>query len=154
MRIHRTVMAEVPLERAYAFLSDFTTTMEWEPATIVTELVSGDGGVGTVYRNVSRFNGNESEVIYTVTDVEPNRKFALRGENSSLVAHDTMTFHGDEHRTTVTYEAVFDLKGLRKLAAPFLAKAFRTLGDDAEEGLARTLARLGEGQDGRAQDTP
>ena len=37
----------------FAYLSDFTTTNEWDPGTVSTERVSGDGGVGTTYHNTS-----------------------------------------------------------------------------------------------------
>ncbi|KGN31340.1 polyketide cyclase [Knoellia sinensis KCTC 19936] len=142
MRIIRTITVDVPRSAAFEFLSDFTTTMEWDPATVLTERVSGDRGVGTVYRNVSRFLGRESELTYEVTTLEPGRRFALRGENKTLVAHDVMTFAGDERRTELTYEATFTFKGLARVVAPLLAPAFTKLGDDAEQGLHSALQRL------------
>ena len=44
----------------FAYLSDFTTTTEWDPGTVRTTRESGDGGIGTRYRNVSRFLGRET----------------------------------------------------------------------------------------------
>lgn len=143
MRIIRTVTADVPLSAAFAFLSDFTTTMQWDPGTVRTERVLGDGGVGTTYLNVSSFMGRQSELTYEVEALEPDRKFALRGENKTLVAHDVMTFAGDEHRTELTYEATFTFKGLARFVAPLLTPAFTKLGDDAERGLQSALTRLG-----------
>ena len=52
--------------------------------------VSGDGGVGTTYDNTSKFMGRETELTYEVVTHQPDRLFALRGENKSVVAHDTM----------------------------------------------------------------
>lgn len=143
MRIIRTITVDVPRSAAFEFLSDFTTTMEWDPGTVLTERLTGDGGVGTVYRNVSRFLGRESELTYEVTALEPDRRFALRGENTTLVAQDVMTFGGDEHRTELTYEATFTFTGLARIVAPLLTPAFRKLGDDAERGLHAALQRLG-----------
>lgn len=151
MRIIRTVTVDVPRSAAFAFLSDFTTTMEWDPATVLTERLSGDGGVGTVYRNVSRFLGRESELTYEVTALEPDRRYALRGENRTLVAHDVMTFGGDEHRTELTYEATFTFTGLARVVAPLLSPAFTKLGDDAERGLHAALGRLGRTGSGQAK---
>ncbi|KGN37120.1 SRPBCC family protein [Knoellia subterranea] len=144
MRIVRTITADVPRATAFGYLRDFTTTTEWDPGTVTTERVSGDGGVGTTYRNVSRFLGRTSELTYEVTALEPDRRIALRGTNQSLVAHDVMTFAGDERRTSVTYEATFTFTGVARLVAPLLGPAFRKLGDDAERGLKAALEDLGQ----------
>src|SRR5687768_13045234 len=52
--IERTLTVHVPLERVWEYLTDFVTTEEWDPPTVSTTLVSGDGDVGSVYKNVSR----------------------------------------------------------------------------------------------------
>jgi hypothetical protein len=57
MQISRTVSTTASLEQAFAYLADFTTTNQWDPGTVRTTRLSGDGGVGTRYRNVSRFHG-------------------------------------------------------------------------------------------------
>jgi uncharacterized protein YndB with AHSA1/START domain len=143
MEIVRTVTVDRPVERVFDFLSDFTTTNEWDPGTVRTTLQSGDGGVGTRYHNVSEFMGRETELIYVVLEVSPTEVFRLRGENKTVVAHDTMSFAPTATGgTTVTYRAQFDLKGLAKLSAPFLAPAFKRLGDEAEDGLRAALERL------------
>jgi len=55
MRIQRSVRTTRSPEQVFAYLSDFTTTNHWDPGTVETTLVSGEGGVGTVYRNISSF---------------------------------------------------------------------------------------------------
>jgi carbon monoxide dehydrogenase subunit G len=142
MKFVRTVAVAKPLDRVFTYLSDFRTTEEWDPASVRTERVSGGGGVGTEYHNVSRFMGREAELRYVVTELDPDRRFALRGENKSLVAHDVMSLAGDSDRTTVTYAATFELKGLSRLAAPLLAPALKRLVDRGAEGLERALQRL------------
>jgi carbon monoxide dehydrogenase subunit G len=142
VKIQRTVETTAPLSAVYAYLSDFTTTNEWDPGTVETTRVSGDGGPGTVYRNVSSFAGRKTELSYTVTDRETDRLFALRGENKTVVARDTMEFAATPTGTRVTYTADFDFKGLAKFVVPFMAPAFKKLGDEAEEGLKKTLAGL------------
>ena len=141
MEIVRTVTVDRPVDEVFAYLHDFTTTEEWEPATISTTRESGDGGVGTRYRNVSKFLGREAELTYVVVDVTPPTRFQLRGENKTLVAHDTMTLAPTASGgTEVTYHAEFVFKGLARLAAPLTAPAFERLGDNAEQGLRRALA--------------
>jgi carbon monoxide dehydrogenase subunit G len=143
MKISRTVEVDTPLDKVFPYLSDFTTTTEWDPGSVRTVRVSGDGGVGTTYHNTSTFNGRETELVYEVTELEENRRFALRGENKTVVARDTMEFAETASRgSRVTYTADFDFKGLAKLVAPFLGGAFKKLGDEAERGLHEHLSAL------------
>ena len=140
--IKRTVSVNRPLEDVFAYLSDFTTTNEWDPGTVETVRVSGDGGVGTTYRNVSKFAGRKTELEYVVQEVVPQQVFALRGENRTVVAHDTMSFRQTGAGTEVTYLAEFTFQGVAKYLAPLLAPAFKKLGDEAEQGMREALERL------------
>lgn len=140
--IERTVTVDRPVEAVFAYLSDFTTTNEWDPGTVETVRVSGDGGVGTAYRNTSSFAGRKTELTYVVERVEPGKVFALRGENKTVVAHDTMTFTETPTGTEVRYVAEFDFKGPARFVAPLLAPAFKKLGDEAEQGMREALLRL------------
>ena len=143
MRLKRTVTTDKPVERVFEYLSDFTTTTEWDPGTITTERVEGDGGVGTVYRNVSEFNGKKSELRYEVVELVPDRRFALEGEGKAAHADDLMELEAlPDGGTRVTYTADIRFKGALKVAEPFLGKAFKKLGDEAEAGMREALAKL------------
>lgn len=142
MQIRRSVTVDRPIQRVFAYLSDFTTTTEWDPGTIRTTLQEGDGSVGTTYRNVSSFAGRQTELTYQVIEVSPDRRFALRGENKTVMAHDTMEFTSTPGGTSVTYTAEFSFKGLARLMAPLLTPALKKLGDEAERGLREALLRL------------
>lgn len=123
----------------FAYFSDFTTTNEWDPNTVKTTKISGDGGVGTKYSNTSAFNGKESSLVYEVIEFKPDHLIRLRGENKSLVAVDTMMIEEVNGMRRFTYEARFTFKGIAKIAAPFLKKAFAKLAADAEVGLRKVL---------------
>lgn len=143
MDIVRSVTVDRPVERVFAYLSDFTTTTEWDPGTVRTTREMGDGGVGTRYRNVSRFLGRETELVYVVEELAPLQRVRLRGQNRTVVANDTMSFTANsDGTTTVTYRAAFELNGLARLAGPLLGPAFERLGDAAEQGLRAALRRL------------
>jgi len=135
------------LDKVFSYLSDFTTTTEWDPGTVKTVRSSGDGGFGTEYLNTSTFNGRETQLTYVVQELVPNQRIALRGENKTVIAQDTLTFrevasdNGIAH-TEVTYTADFTFKGLTRLYAPFLKPAFERLGNEAKTGMAAALARL------------
>ena len=142
MKIQRTVETTAAPAAVFAYLSDFTTTMEWDPGTVTTERVEGDGGLGTVYRNVSEFAGRRSELRYQVVDHLPDHRFALRGEGKGAVADDVMVIEPTATGTRVTYTADIRLKGVLRLVEPLLFGAFKKLGDEAEQGLTAALARL------------
>jgi hypothetical protein len=141
--ITRIVTTAHPASVVFAYVSDFTTTTEWDPGTVRTVLVSGQGDMGTEYRNTSRFLGRTTELTYMVTAFLPGELISLRGENATVIAQDTMTLRTkDDGRTELTYQAEFTFKGLWRLVAPLLAPAFGRLGDEARVGLKRALDAL------------
>jgi uncharacterized protein YndB with AHSA1/START domain len=142
MRIQRTITVDRPLPVVFDYLADFTTTNEWDPGTERTTLVSGDGGVGSEYHNVSVFAGRRTELTYVVDEVVPQRRIALTGRNKTVTAHDTMEFSGGESTTTVVYTADFEFHGIARYVAWALAPAFKKLGDEAEQGMHEALNRL------------
>lgn len=134
-----TVMSPKSMDEVFAYMSDFTTTTEWDPATVITEKLSGDGTLGTQYRNTTEFNGNQTQLIYTVTDYRLNDRIELRGENKTLHAVDTITFRRKSEGTQVTYTAQFTFKGIFRLVSPFLRPAFGKLETGAEVGLRKAI---------------
>jgi NAD(P)-dependent dehydrogenase (short-subunit alcohol dehydrogenase family) len=143
MQIRRTVTVDKPIDAVFAYLSDFTTTTDWDPGTVRTVRERGDGGVGTEYLNTSRFIGRTTQLRYVVEEVDPPRRIRLRGENATVVATDTMTFTPLPDGTEVTYTAEFTFKGITKYLAPLLVRhPLRRLGNDAEVGMRATLAKL------------
>ncbi|QNN54415.1 SRPBCC family protein [Nocardioides mesophilus] len=143
MRLERTVTTDKPVERVFAYLADFTTTTEWDPGTVETVRVSGDGGPGTRYRNTSKFAGRETELTYTVVEREQNQKIALRGQNKTVKALDTMTFTPTTTGgTEVRYSADFDFGVLTPVLGLLLRPFFTRLGDEAERGMREALERL------------
>jgi hypothetical protein len=123
----------------FRYFADFTSTNEWDPNTVKTTRINGDGGLGTTYSNTSKFNGKESSLVYEVIEYKPNELIRLRGENKNIVAVDTMSISDNGTSRIFTYEARFKLKGLGNLVAPFLKKAFNKLAEDAKVGLRKVL---------------
>ena len=137
--LSKVMTSKKSAEELFAYFSDFTTTNEWDPNTVKTTKLSGDGRVGTKYSNTSSFNGRESSLVYEVIEFQPNKLIRLRGENKSLTAIDTMSIEDLGNERRFTYEARFKFKGIAKLAAPFLKSAFAKLATDAEVGLRKVL---------------
>jgi uncharacterized protein YndB with AHSA1/START domain len=140
--LERTVRVDQPLDRVYDYLRDFENSEEWDAGTVRTTRTDGDGGVGTTYENVSRFMGKETTLTYVVVALERPRTIALRGENKTVVAHDTMQLTGDDTYTEVRYRAEFEFQGFAKYLEPLLTLPLKRLGDDAEDSLRLALQRL------------
>ncbi|GAA4816916.1 SRPBCC family protein [Tomitella cavernea] len=138
--MHRTVSTRTAPKAVFDYLADFTTTTEWEPGTVTTVLLDGDGGVGTRYANTSRFAGRTSKLVYTVVAITPGRLIALRGENAAVTAYDTITVCADGAGSQVQYKVEFAFHGalrwieilLRPAVASLLAKGARGLREKLE----------------------
>ena len=142
MKLHKTITVEKPLNKVFGYLSDFTTTTEWDPGTVRTVRIVGEGAVGTEYVNTSKFAGRETQLTYVVQELVPNQRIALRGENKTVIAYDTMTFRTSGSGTEVTYTAEFTFKGPTRFLAPLLTPAVKRLGNQAETGMRQALGLL------------
>lgn len=140
MHVERTFTVSRSVDDVFAFLSDFENTEQWDPGTVETTRTSGDGGIGTTYRNRSRFMGREVELEYETIGFDPPTFFACRGRNASATATDTMTFTRDGERTQIHYRADFAFRGLVRLVAPLVVpRKLDALADETVEQIRRTL---------------
>ena len=91
---------------------------------------------------IALFRGNRQRFEYVVTALEEARRVALRGEGDRAASDDEITVtSGLDGRTRVAYEADLRLKGVYRIAEPFLGPTFRRMGDDALDGLRARLGR-------------
>jgi uncharacterized protein YndB with AHSA1/START domain len=137
--ITETVTTAKPRSEVFAYLADFTSVSEWDPGITAADRTSGDGGVGSIYEVVATFSGREIPMNYEVLEVAPPERVVLRGSASSVEALDTIECFDHDGGTRVVYSADFRLKGMMRLAEPFLRGTFRRLGRAAIGGLDRVL---------------
>jgi uncharacterized protein YndB with AHSA1/START domain len=142
MKLQKTVIVDKPLDAVFNYLSDFTTTTEWDPGTVATVNHHGDGGAGTTYLNTSTFLGRKTQLTHVVGEFIPGKRIQLRGENKTVIAVDTMTFRSIDAGTEVTYTAEFTFKAPARLLAPLLRPAFERLGKQAQTGMRQALNQL------------
>ena len=83
MHVERTFTVPRPVETVFDYLSDFTTTNEWDPGTIETTRTSGAGGVGTTYANTSEFNGRKTDLVYETLVHERPARVQFQGRNKT-----------------------------------------------------------------------
>jgi len=119
--VSRTFTTTAPPEAVHDYLADFTNAEEWDPGTVSCERVAGDGGVGTVYRNVSSFLGRTSEITYMTVEVERPTRIHLTGHNQQFDGHDVLGVRASGTGSEVTYTAEFAFSGAARFAAPLVA---------------------------------
>jgi hypothetical protein len=68
-------------------------------------------------------------------------RIALRREGDKARSDDVVQVSSSAGGTRMRYEADLRLKGVLRIAEPFLRSTFRRMGDDALDGLAARLAR-------------
>ncbi len=124
----------------FAYLSDFSTTQEWDPGVVEAQRL-GDApiGEGTEFRLVADFLGRKAALTYRIVEFDPGKAVTLRGENTTVVSLDRIRFEPSDGGTRVTYDADLALKGPLRIADPLLALAFGRVGDRALEGLREAL---------------
>jgi carbon monoxide dehydrogenase subunit G len=157
---------DTPREREdlFAYLSDFSTTQEWDPGVIQAERLN-DAAVGerTEFRLVAEFLGRKTALTYRIVEYDPPRAVTFRGENATVSSNDRITFETVGNGTRITYDAELALKGPLRIADPLLRLAFKRVGDRALAGLTERLApaRLdelsplsGRALDGRVYELP
>ena len=58
-----------PREEVFAYLSDFSTTREWDPSVVAAERLNGQaGGLGTEVRLIAEFLGRKNDLIYRTVE--------------------------------------------------------------------------------------
>jgi carbon monoxide dehydrogenase subunit G len=139
IRYQETVVSPRPPEDVFAYVSDFTTVVEWDPGIASSERSSGEGGVGTTYDVVATFRGREVPMTYEVVEYREPSQIVLRGTGSSVEALDTIDFSADGAGTRLVYTAEFRMKGLLRFAEPFMRGMFDSLGKKAIGGLRSAL---------------
>ena len=141
-QIRRTFFVNAAPEAVYDYLSDFTTTEQWDPGTKECQRIQGDGGVGTRYRNVSEFLGRTTEITYTTREASRPSRLHFAGEASGFEGHDRLSFEPSGPGTSVTYEAQMTFSGAAKLASPLVALYLPALAKKTVARMTETLDTL------------
>ena len=141
--VHLEEVITVPAspETAFDYVADFTTTAEWDPGILRASRLAGDDpGLGSRYEVVSLFNGREVTLEYENRDHQRPTRLVFAGGNERFESVDTLTFEPAGDGTRIVYAADFSMKGLLRLAEPFLRGRFDDIAKKAVAGLRRALS--------------
>ena len=137
-----SVETNLSAEKAFAFLSEFENTSEWEPNTpVMDKLTPGPVAVGHRYHAESEFRGKRQSLEYEVIELTANH-IKLRGENKTVTAFDSIDVSPNGTGSVVKYTAEFSINGPAKIIQPLLKPAFMSLRDPALNGIRDKLNQL------------
>ena len=137
--LHRTVETTATADAVFADLADFENALHWDSGTVTCVRLTGDGGPGTTYRNVSTFVGRTVELVYEVEAVE-EPTFVIVGRNATTTTRDTITVTPlPAGGSVVDYRAEFTFTGPARFLGPLMRPLLNRLGDQTAGQLARVL---------------
>ncbi len=140
----RSIEIACSAERAFAYLTDFARSGEWQGSLVAVRVEDGDPvRLGTRVRETRRTPAGNQDVTYEVTELTPGRSYTLTGGGGPIrvVARVTVEPLGDERcRVTAAFEFDGGLRG--RILIPLVRReAERELPADQE----RLRARLESG---------
>jgi len=136
------VTSSLPARTAFAYLSAFEHTSEWDPGTAVMDkLTEGPVAVGHRYHAEALFRDKRQPIEYEVIELFDNH-IKLRGEHRNLVAFDSIDVRSLSSGSEVLYTAQFSINWPYKLLQPFLKPQFMKLRGPALNGLRQKLESL------------
>ena len=128
------------VEEAFAFMSDFSNAMRWDPGVLSARRIdTGEVRAGSSFDLTVAFAGRQMTLRYTVQSLEISRQIVLVASTRLLESIDTLTFTPNGETCRMAYDARLRLKGLAGVANPLLALVFRRIGDGARDSLRTVL---------------
>jgi dehydrogenase/reductase SDR family protein 12 len=138
--LHETVEVERPIEEVFAYVSDFTTTAEWDPTVLsARKLTAGAIGVGTQFEVVCALPVGSVKLLYTLHKLQDNARIELRGHSAFFDVHDTITLRSTATGTHIDYRAEFIFKPLMASVAALSRKGMEQMGRESVAGLGAAL---------------
>ncbi|KQT89513.1 polyketide cyclase [Marmoricola sp. Leaf446] len=140
--VSRTFTVTPPPPVVLDYLRDFSHAEEWDPGTVsCTRNDQGPVRVGSTWHNVSKIAGISTELTYELVR-STDDTVELVGTNETARSTDTITVVPHGSGSQVTYQAVIEMSGAAKLAAPLVKLVFEKVGNDTEDDMVRVLDAL------------
>jgi NAD(P)-dependent dehydrogenase (short-subunit alcohol dehydrogenase family) len=124
----------------FAYVSDFTTTAEWDSTVLsARKLTSGPIALGTEFEVVCALPVGSVTLLYTVLKLQPDKSIELFGKSAFFDVRDTITLARSATGTHIDYRAEFRFKPLVSTVAALSHKGLEKMGRESVAGLARAL---------------
>ncbi len=143
MAVHE-ITIERSIEDVFAVLTDVTLTGRWYPARVEEWWVTPPPhGVGSVRRARVMVMGRASENDAVVTEYDPPRRAAMKGESASAPFTATLDFEPTAGGTHVQVQTTFELRGVMRLIGPLFIGPYER-GWDKGLQTAKRMMEAGE----------
>jgi NAD(P)-dependent dehydrogenase (short-subunit alcohol dehydrogenase family)/carbon monoxide dehydrogenase subunit G len=138
--LHETADVRRPVEEVFAYVSDFTTTTEWDATALsATKLTPGELGVGTEFEVVCALPVGSINLRYRIAAFEHPNRLELEGSCRFFNIRDTITFAPSKRGTRIDYRAEFDFKSLLRPLISMFTSGLEKMGRESVAGLASAL---------------
>ncbi|MBP7971207.1 MAG: SRPBCC family protein [Candidatus Nanopelagicales bacterium] len=135
-----TVESAASPSAAHALVADFSNIADWDPGVVSAErLDSGQLGVGSRFRVVTAFGPRRIPLEYEVLEWDFDHRAVLEARTRDFRSYDVISTAPTPLGSAVTYDALLELNGLRKVLDPALNVTFQLVGRRAEAGMRRAL---------------
>jgi len=135
-----TIAIERSIEDVFAVLTDVTKTGRWYPAKVEEWWVTPPPyGVGSVRRARVTVLGRASENDAVVTEYDPPRRAAMKGESANAPFTATLDFTPLPGGTRVEVETIFELRGLMRVIGPLFIGPYERGWDKGLQNLKRMM---------------
>jgi dehydrogenase/reductase SDR family member 12 len=140
IELHEEVDVPRPPGEVFAYVSDFTTTVEWDStARTARKLSPGPISTGTEFCVVCDLPVGSITIMYRVTLLEPNRRIQLSGSSKLFDIQDNIELTPSEKGTHIDYRATFLVKPLLQPVAGLSRKGLEAMGRESVASLGVAL---------------
>ena len=138
--LHEVVEVGRSIEEVFAYISDFTTTEEWDStARSARKLTPGPIAQGTKFEVVCALPVGSVTLQYTMEELQEHSLIVLNGRCAFFEVRDTITLSSTATGTLIDYRAEFQFKPLVSRIAAMSSKGLQTMGRESVAGLAAAL---------------
>ncbi|CAA0109074.1 3-beta-hydroxycholanate 3-dehydrogenase (NADP(+)) [Halioglobus japonicus] len=138
--LHEVVEVSRSVEEVFAYISDFTTTEEWDStARSARKLSPGAIAQGTQFEVVCALPVGSVTLLYTLERLDENALIVLNGRCAFFEVRDTITLTSTATGTLIDYRAEFQFKPLISGIAALSSKGLQSMGRESVAGLAAAL---------------
>lgn len=138
--LHETIEVDRPLAEVFSYISDFTTTREWDATAFAArKLTPGAIVEGTEFEVECALPVGSITLIYEVEELVPEKYLRLRGHCRFFEVIDSIAFSATKKGTQVDYQAKFEFNALVEPVAALSASGMEKMGRDALAGMKRAL---------------
>ena len=130
-----------PVREAFAYVSDFATSAEWDPTVLrAARLTPGKIAVGTEFRVTCALPAGSVTLLYRIARLQPGELIVLKGSCRFFEVEDTIAFSPSPRGTAIDYRAEFTFTPAIRLLEERFRSGLQEMGRESVAGLARALA--------------